>query len=65
MQIARDWTSPRMVAIYRLVISEVGRFPQLRAVLFEAFAVVAASAPFEDLAGPGHRRVPSAVEVMF
>jgi TetR/AcrR family transcriptional repressor of mexJK operon len=29
MQIARDWTSARVVAIYRLIISEAGRFPQL------------------------------------
>jgi TetR/AcrR family transcriptional regulator, mexJK operon transcriptional repressor len=29
MRTARDWTSPREVAIYRLIISEVGRFPQL------------------------------------
>ena len=29
MRIARDWTTPHVVAIYRLIISEVGRFPQL------------------------------------
>ncbi|MEU8148917.1 TetR/AcrR family transcriptional regulator C-terminal domain-containing protein [Nonomuraea sp. NPDC048901] len=29
MQIARDWTAPRVVAIYRLIVSEVGRFPRL------------------------------------
>ena len=28
-RIARDWTTPYVVAIYRLIISEVGRFPQL------------------------------------
>lgn len=28
-RIARDWTSPYVVAIYRLIISEVVRFPQL------------------------------------
>lgn len=27
--IARDWTSPHVVAIYRLIICEVGRFPRL------------------------------------
>ena len=29
MRIAHDWTSPRVVALYRLITSEVGRFPQL------------------------------------
>ncbi len=28
-RIVRDWTSPYVVALYRLIISEVGRFPQL------------------------------------
>src|ERR1051326_2335086 len=29
MRIARDWTTPRVVAMYRLIINEVVRFPQL------------------------------------
>lgn len=29
MRIARDFTSPRVVAIYRLIVSEADRFPQL------------------------------------
>ena len=28
MRIAHDWTSPRVVALYRLITSEVGRIPQ-------------------------------------
>jgi AcrR family transcriptional regulator len=29
MRLARDWTTPRVVAMYRLIINEVVRFPQL------------------------------------
>jgi hypothetical protein len=42
----------------------VATLGQLRAVLFKAFAVLAASAPLEDLAGPGHHSVPSSSRVI-
>lgn len=40
MRIARDFTSPFVVAIYRLIISEVGRFPQLGAIFTTTMEVM-------------------------
>ncbi|MEV6796539.1 TetR/AcrR family transcriptional regulator [Streptomyces sp. NPDC051320] len=40
MQIARDWTSPRVVAMYRLIISEVVRFPQLAEIFTSTTEVI-------------------------
>jgi TetR/AcrR family transcriptional repressor of mexJK operon len=40
MRIARDWTSPRAVAIYRLILSEVGRFPQLAEIFTTTMEVI-------------------------
>lgn len=40
MRIARGWTTPRDVAIYRLIISEVVRFPQLAEIFISAMEVI-------------------------
>ena len=40
MRIAHDWTSPRVVALYRLIISEVGRFPQLGEIFTRTMALM-------------------------
>jgi AcrR family transcriptional regulator len=40
MQIARGWTTPRDVAIYRLIISEVVRFPQLAGIFTSTMEVI-------------------------
>ena len=40
MRLARDWTTPRVVAIYRLIISEVVRFPQLAKIFTSTTEVI-------------------------
>ena len=40
MRIAHDWTSPRVVALYRLITSEVGRFPQLGEIFTRTMAIM-------------------------
>ena len=43
MKMARDWTSPRGVAIYRLVVGEIDRLPRLAQILAETIAVMRAT----------------------
>lgn len=43
MQIARGWTTPRDVAIYRLIISEVVRFPQLAEIFTSTMELIRAT----------------------
>lgn len=43
MKMARDWTSPRGLAIYRLVVGEIDRLPRLAEILTAAIAVMRAT----------------------
>lgn len=43
MKMARDWTSPRGLAIYRLVVGEIDRLPRLAKILTETTTVMRAA----------------------